>query len=113
MKSMARSLPRDRILEIYLNESYFGHSAYGVAAASEAFFGKSLDRLDVDEIALIVALARTPYLPRLGADRTVERRNFVIERMFQAGLINPTEAASARQRLLNLRGPPSSTSKQL
>src|SRR6266702_257007 len=57
MQRVTRSLSRDRILEIYLNESYFGRGAYGVAAGAEVYFGKRLAELDIDEVAFITARA--------------------------------------------------------
>ena len=97
---VAKTLSRDRILEIYLNESYLGRGSYGVDAASMAYFGKPLGLLSIDESALLVVLSRAPgYLERQ-PDRARERRNFIIARMLQAGVISEADAASARERPL-------------
>jgi membrane carboxypeptidase/penicillin-binding protein len=103
MGRIVRAFSRDRILEIYLNETYFGRGAYGVVAASEAYFGRPLDRLSIDEIAFIVALPRAPtYLGR-NKDRATERRNFVIERMLRASAITEAQALFAKDRPLEFR----------
>jgi|GEM_PF-3431935 len=110
---VAKTLSRDRILEIYLNESYLGRGVDGVDAASMAYFGKPLGSLSIDESALLVALFRAPsYLDR-HPDRARERRNIVIDRMLQAGLISEADAALARERPLELREKPATKSPDL
>jgi len=108
MKRVASTLSRDRILEIYLNETYLGRGSYGVGAASISYFGKPLGSLRTDEIALLAALARTPFLDRR-KDRALDWRNRVIDRMLQMGAISDAEAASARARPLEFRDPPAAT----
>jgi len=103
MNRIERTLSRDRILEIYMNEQYFGRGAYGVAAAAAAYFGKSLTELSVDEAAFIAALPRAPVLLSRNKDRGVERRNVVIDRMLQAGAISGDQAISAKERPLVLQ----------
>lgn len=104
---LERAMSRDRILEIHLNEAYFGRGAYGVVAASTAYFGKPPERLSIDEVAIIAALTRNwGNLQR--TDRAIDHRNFVIDRMLGAGLINSAEAASARERPLDLFEAPTS-----
>ncbi|MCP3458878.1 transglycosylase domain-containing protein [Bradyrhizobium sp. CCGUVB23] len=100
MQRVTRNLSRDRILEIYLNESYRGRGAYGVAAGAEAYFGKPLPDIDVDEIAFITARARQPNPSRSFDTRS---RDHVIDRMQTAGLISETQAAAAKSRLLLLK----------
>jgi len=100
---VARTLSRDRTLEIYLNETYFGRDSYGVANASMAYFGESLDRLSIDEIALLVVLPKMPSVLDRNEERAKERRNYIIERMLQAGLISEADAATARDHPLVFR----------
>ena len=100
MDRIAKSLPRELILEIYVNESYVGRGAYGLGAAAKSYFGKPLGLLSIDEIALIAALPRMPTLLDRRKDIAVERRNLVVERMLQSGIINEAEAASAKERPL-------------
>jgi penicillin-binding protein 1A len=56
-----RDLPKDRIFEIYLNETWFGRRSHGAVAAAKAYFGKSLSDLTLDEAAYVAALPRAPY----------------------------------------------------
>lgn len=95
MQRVTRSLSRDRILEIYLNESYLGRGAYGVAAGAEAYFGKPLPTLDVDEIAFLMMRARRPSPSRYFDTRS---RDHVIDRMRTVGLISETQAAAAKSK---------------
>ena len=90
-----RDLGKDRILEIYLNEVYLGSGAYGVAAAAESYFGKPLDRLDAGEAALLAGLPKAPTAadPRRHPARAKERRDYVLRRMAEDGVI---DAAAAR-----------------
>jgi penicillin-binding protein 1A len=103
MQRVTRSLSRDRILEIYLNESYLGRGAYGVAAGAEAYFGKALPELDVDEVAFIIMRARQPHPSRYFDTRA---RDYAIERMQTAGLIDETQAAAAKSQPLLLKETP-------
>jgi penicillin-binding protein 1A len=103
MQRVTRSLSRDRILEIYLNESYLGRSAYGVAAGAEAYFGKPLADLAVDEVAFILTRVRQPYPSRSFDTRS---RDYAIDRMQIVGLISETQAAAAKSRPLLLKDAP-------
>jgi len=110
---VARNLPRDRILEIYLNESYIGRGRYGVGNAAMAYFGKPLELLSIDEIALLVSgLSWGPIRDR-EVDRARERRNYVIDRMLQAGVISEADAASARERPLEFPERPATKAPDL
>jgi penicillin-binding protein 1A len=105
MSRVAQILSRDRILEIYLNESYFGRDSYGVRAASMAYFDKPLGLLSVDEIAMITALPRAPALFSRTNDVARDRRNVVVDRLSKANFISEAEAATARARPLLFREP--------
>ncbi|WP_063799863.1 transglycosylase domain-containing protein [Bradyrhizobium jicamae] len=100
MGRIAKVFSRERILEIYLNENYFGRGAYGVGAAASAYFGKPLALLSIDEIAFIAALPKAPGLINRRKDLAVERRNHVVERMLQSGFISAADAAAANERPL-------------
>ncbi|WP_092192936.1 transglycosylase domain-containing protein [Bradyrhizobium sp. cf659] len=100
---VTRSLSRDRILEIYLNESYLGRGAYGVAAGAEAYFGKPLADLAVDEVAFITTRARQPSP---GRSFDARARDHAIDRMQTAGLIAETQATAAKSRPLLLKDVP-------
>ncbi|MBL4739603.1 MAG: penicillin-binding protein 1A [Sneathiella sp.] len=92
-----RSLSKDRILELYLNEIYLGHRAYGVAAAALYYFDKSLNDLTIAETAYLGALPKAPnnYNPFRYPKRALIRRNWVISRMLDEGFITKFEAEVA------------------
>jgi penicillin-binding protein 1A len=102
-----RTLSRDFIFELYLNETYFGRRVYGVAAAAKAYFAKPLTDLTAGEAAFVAVLPRAPTLIRGNLARVTERRNFVIDRMQHAGSLSAAEAESAKQQplLLQAAGP--------
>jgi penicillin-binding protein 1A len=103
MGRIAKVFSRERILEIYLNENYFGRTAYGVGAAASAYFGKPLGLLSIDEVAFIAALPRAPAQIGRRKDIAVERRNRIIAQMLQSGFINEADAAFAKERPLSFR----------
>ncbi len=92
-----RRFPKERILEYYMNSVYFGAGAYGVKTASEEFFGKELDQLEVDEAATLAVLVRNPslYNPRRRPELTLERRDEVIREMLENGWITQAQADRA------------------
>ena len=74
--------PKDKILELYLNEIYLGLGNYGVAAAALNYFNKSVNELTLAEAAYLAALPKAPsnYHPFQNRERALERRNYVIDR---------------------------------
>ncbi|MCP5412565.1 MAG: penicillin-binding protein 1A [Alphaproteobacteria bacterium] len=90
--------PKDKVLELYLNEIYLGENCYGIGAASLNYFGKSLDELDIAEVAFLAALPKGPanYDPRRYHDAAVTRRNWVIDQMNDNGYITDEQAAAAK-----------------
>jgi penicillin-binding protein 1A len=80
-----RTLTKDQILELYANQMYLGHGAYGVEAASRLYFGKHAKNLTVPEAAMIAGLMRSPNSasPILHPDAALARRNHVLRRMFE------------------------------
>lgn len=90
-------LPKEKILEIYLNEIYMGSGAYGIAAAAQTYFNKPLDQLDDAEAAFLGALPKSPtnYNPIRFSDAARGRRNWVLERMAETGAITHEAARSA------------------
>jgi len=93
-----RALPKDRILELYLNEIYLGVGAYGVAAAALNYFNKSLDELTIADAAFLAALPKAPnnYHPQRFPEAAKDRRNWVLGRMVEDGVISDAEYQSAR-----------------
>jgi len=100
-----RALPKDRILELYLNDIYLGSGAYGVAAAAMKYFGKSLDDVTVAEAAYLAGLPKAPsnYHPVRDHDDALVRRDWVIGRMIEDGHITTAEGAVARVSPLETR----------
>ncbi len=90
--------PKDKVLELYLNEIYLGENSYGVGAAALNYFGKSADELDVAEVAFLAALPKGPanYDPRFNHAAAVDRRNWVIGQMADNGYITDQQAEVAR-----------------
>jgi penicillin-binding protein 1A len=97
---MERVLSKDRILELYLNEIYLGGGSYGVAAASLGYFDKSLDDLSLEETAFLAALPKAPnnYNPDRNPEAAKARRDWVIDRMADAGFVTAPDAEAAKAR---------------
>ncbi len=87
-----QQLSKDKVLELYLNKIYLGNRAYGVAAAARVYYGKSLEELDLAQIAMIAGLPKAPsrYNPIINPERALTRRNYVLNRMLELGFV--TEA---------------------
>ncbi|GAB5045682.1 penicillin-binding protein 1A [Thermodesulfovibrio sp. TK110] len=81
---------KDEILGLYLNQAYFGNRAYGIAAAAEAYFGKSYKDLNIAEIALLASLPKAPsaFNPFRKPDLALKRRNIVLQKMLEEGFIS-------------------------
>ncbi|MEO3385729.1 penicillin-binding protein 1A [Mesorhizobium sp. CAU 1741] len=95
---------KDRILELYLNEIFFGLGAYGIAGAALTYFDKSVNELTTEEAAYLAALPRGPsnYHPFRHTDRALERRNWVIDQMQANGYVEAEEAERAKNEPLNV-----------
>ena len=83
-------LPKEKILELYLNDIYLGYGSYGIASASLNYFNKSLRDLTLDEVAFLAALPKAPnnYNPKIKYKQAIERRNWVLDRMYQNNFIS-------------------------
>ena len=88
-----KAYSKDRILELYLNEIYFGNRSYGIASAALNYFDKSLDELTLAESAYLAAVPKGPanYHPVRHKNRAIDRRNYVLGRMLANGYINQQE----------------------
>jgi 1A family penicillin-binding protein len=93
------------IIELYLNQIYFGSGAYGIEAAAEEYFGKSTPQLTLAESALLAALPRAPSRlnPRANREAALEGRELVLRRMHDQGLITAAEREEAAEEGLALR----------
>lgn len=87
------TLSKEKVLELYLNKIYLGQRSYGVAAAADVYFGKSLKDLSLAEMALLAGLPQAPSRdnPIDNPSAALERRNHVLERMLSNGYITETE----------------------
>ena len=95
---MVNTIGREKILEIYLNEIFLGQNAYGVAAAAQTYFNKTLNELNPQEAAYLAALPKAPstYHPVREEERAVARRNFVLREMWQNGYLEDAAFEEAR-----------------
>ncbi|EPF13156.1 penicillin-binding protein 1A [Cedecea davisae DSM 4568] len=96
-------LSKDEILELYLNKIYLGYRAYGVGAAAQVYFGKTVDQLTLSEIAVIAGLPKAPstFNPLYSMDRAVARRNVVLSRMLSEGYITQAQYDEARSQAID------------
>jgi penicillin-binding protein 1A len=106
-----RTYSKEKILELYLNEIYLGLGAYGIAAASLVYFDKSVNELTTPEIAYLAALPKAPnnYHPFRQRERAIERRNWVLDRMAEAGFIKAADADKAKRTALGVSTKPTSS----
>ncbi|WP_406071370.1 transglycosylase domain-containing protein [Micromonospora sp. NBC_01638] len=104
--ALDKSLGKDEILERYLNIAYFGSGAYGIAAASQRYFGKPPAQLTLAESALLAGLVQSPdaYSPIDGdKDGALGRRSYVLDSMVATGAITAAQAVQAKAEPLTLR----------
>lgn len=94
---ISQKFSKDEILELYLNEIYLGSGAYGVAAAAQAYFNKSINNLEVEELALLATLPKAPSKldPRKDIVKAKIRRDWVINRMLEERFLDEKEAKIA------------------
>ena len=99
------NLEKDQILELYVNQIYLGQRAYGFAAASQIYFGKSLDKLSLAEAAVLAGLPKAPsaYNPVANPQRARQRQQYVLRRMRELGHINEQQLAEATKAPLHVR----------
>lgn len=95
---LERRYTKDEILELYLNQVYFGSGAYGVEAAAQKFFGKPASRLNISECAMLAAMPKAPsvYSPLVNPELAIQRRNIVLRQMLEVGAISRTQYESAK-----------------
>jgi penicillin-binding protein 1A len=100
-------LTKEQILELYLNQIYFGQGAYGVASAAQTYFGKDLSALTIGESAFLAGLPKSPnhYSPFKAYDRAKKRQEHVLSRMEEAKFLTPAEREQAAAEILSFRRP--------
>jgi len=89
--------PKNKIMELYLNQIFMGHRAYGIAAAAQVYYGKNLTELSLAEQAMIAGLPKAPslYNPITNQARAIERRNYVLHRMLELNHITQQDYQDA------------------
>ncbi|MFM8331257.1 MAG: penicillin-binding protein 1A [Candidatus Methylumidiphilus sp.] len=97
-------LPKEQILELYLNKIYFGHHAYGVEAAAEIYYDKDVKDLTLAEKAMIAGLPKAPsaFNPIANPDRAMLRRNYVLRRMLKLQFIDQEQFDAAMAEPVNV-----------
>lgn len=107
-RKIEKRYSKRQIFTLYCNQHYFGHGAYGVAAAADTYFGKQLKELTLDECAMIAALPRSParYSPILHPEAALARRNYVLDRMAAEGMISAAQAEEAKAGSIRLNPRP-------
>ncbi len=105
---LSRRYNKEELLELYLNETYYGNMAYGVEAAAQAYFGKSVGELDLAEAALLAGLPQAPtrYNPLENLPAARERQATVLNLMVRQGYISPEEADLAAKEPLHFAASP-------
>ena len=102
--AIEREYPKNKVLELYLNQINLGSGAFGIETASQRYFGKSVRDLNLAEAATLAAIPKAPtrYNPRRYPDRAIMRRNTIIELMRRNGAISDDEASLAKAYPLQL-----------
>ena len=92
-----KSLSKDEILELYLNKIYFGKRAYGIAAAADVYFGTTIDKLSLDQIAMLAGLPQAPsnINPFHDPEAALKRRKHVLDRMLSYQFITEAQYKTA------------------
>jgi penicillin-binding protein 1A len=99
------SFSKEEILFLYLNQIYLGHGAYGVEAASENYFGKSVQELNLAECAILAGLPQAPsrYSPFRHPERAKQRQIYTLNRMVAEDYITNIQATEAINRVLDIK----------
>ncbi len=107
-RRLERRLPKDEILELYINRSYYGAGAYGLGAAAERYFGVAPAELSIAQAAILAGLLQAPS--RFALDRNMdgaqERQRYVLGQMVEAGYISDVQKAVAEVEVLEIQEPP-------
>ena len=101
--SLEKNYTKEQILELYLNKIFLGHRSYGFAAAAKVYYGKSVDELNLPQIAMLAGLPKAPSQsnPITNPQRAEKRRNYVLGRMKQLNFISDREYESAKSSQLS------------
>ncbi|MER3397484.1 MAG: penicillin-binding protein [Chloroflexota bacterium] len=104
---ISQQYPKDQILEMYLNEVYYGNLAYGIESAAQTYFGKPARELNLAEAALLAGIPQAPadYNPFTNFDLTKRRQEMVLDLMVKHGFITPNQAKEAKAAPLQFAEP--------
>jgi penicillin-binding protein 1A len=88
-----RNLSKDQILDLYLNQIFFGHRAYGISAAASLYYDKTIDQLTPAEVAMLAGIPKAPSTnnPVTNPKRALERRDYILGRMRELGYLSPQD----------------------
>lgn len=113
-QAMERKYSKDEILELYLNNIYYGNGAYGIEAAARNYFRRSAKDLTLAQAATLAAMPKSPviYDPRRNPDRSRTRRNLVLSLMSEQGKITAEQAARAKKAAVGARREPPSQPRE-
>jgi penicillin-binding protein 1A len=94
-----RVLSKEEIFELYFNQMFLGHRAYGFEAAAQVYYGSNIGELDLAQLAMLAGLPKAPsrYNPISNPDRSLIRRNWILGRMRSLGYIDEAELQAARR----------------
>lgn len=112
---LERQYTKQEILELYLNQIYFGQGAYGVQAAAQTYFGKNVEDLTLNECAMLAGIPKSPnyYSPFNNLQAAQERKATVLDQMEKYGYITASEASKTKKEEMNLVKPkPKETTKE-
>ncbi|HLV60854.1 MAG TPA: transglycosylase domain-containing protein, partial [Fredinandcohnia sp.] len=103
---LEKKLSKEEILWIYLNHVYLGHHSYGVQSAAENYFRKNVEDLTLPEMALLAGLPQAPsrYSPFTRPEAAAARREYVLRRMYEEGMITEHEREQARKEPVRVHG---------
>ena len=93
-----QTLTKEEILELYLNQIFFGHRAYGISAAAAFYYDKTLDQLSLAEAAMLAGIPKAPSVnnPLTNPQRALERRDYILGRMYELNYIDANQYTEAR-----------------
>lgn len=101
---LEKTYTKDEILELYLNQIYFGKGAYGVETAARAYFGKHVSELSVSEGAMLAGIIKSPtnYAPHLHFEKSLDRKDLVLSQMLENGFLTQEEYDTAKKQKIVL-----------
>ncbi len=104
---LERQYTKQEILELYLNQIYFGQGAYGVQAAARTYFNKDVEDLTLNECAMLAGIPKSPnyYSPLNNLQAAQERKGVVLDQMVKYGYVNRQEAAKVKLQEMTLAQP--------